>query len=95
MVDDIIGSEPHTKEGTGWMKMTRHTGTTVHILTNTLQMDRGNITSDVSIRTCTYMYMHVEKNWRILIWQLKGISPNRQISGYIMVSCQLVIMYVG
>ena len=52
MVDDIIGSESHTKEGTGWMKVTRHTGTTVHILTNTLQMDRRI--------SCQHTYMYVE-----------------------------------
>ena len=25
-----------------------------------------------------HINMHAEKNWQILIWQLKGIPPNRQ-----------------
>ena len=36
MVDNIVWSEPHTKEGTSWMKMTGHASATIDILTNTL-----------------------------------------------------------
>ena len=36
MVDNIVWSEPHTKEGTSWMKVTGHASATIDILTNTL-----------------------------------------------------------
>ena len=36
MVDNIVWSEPHSKEGTGWVEVTRHARPAVHILTNAL-----------------------------------------------------------
>ena len=44
MVDNIVWSEPHTKEGTSWMKVTGHASATIDILTNTLwgrERERG------------------------------------------------------
>ena len=40
MVDDIVRSEAHAKEGTGWVEVTGHARATVDILTNTLERER-------------------------------------------------------
>ena len=40
MVDNIVRSESHAEEGTGGVKMARHTSTTVHILTDTLSVHK-------------------------------------------------------
>ena len=41
MVDDIVWSEAHTKEGTGRVEVTGHARATVDILTYALERERG------------------------------------------------------